>query len=175
MKEKMSVWKANLNNGLILGLIGILYTLAIYFFDLTFNKAQSYVFFLILIVSLFYLVKQYRNNSLNGYISYGQAVGSGVIIFLYFSVISAIFTYILYAFIDPDLVGKQLANAEEMLLQKGMPQDTIDTAMKMQRKLIVPEIMAPLSIFGNMLTGTIMSLLVAIFVRKEGNPLIDVQ
>jgi hypothetical protein len=33
--------------------------------------------------------------------------------------------------------------------------------------------MAPLSIFGSMIQGLIMSLIVAAFVRKEGNPLID--
>jgi hypothetical protein len=33
--------------------------------------------------------------------------------------------------------------------------------------------MAPISIFGNMLYGVIMSLIVAIFAKKEGNPLID--
>jgi len=36
-----------------------------------------------------------------------------------------------------------------------------------------PAIMAPLSIFGSMFQGLIMSLIVAAFVRKEGNPLID--
>ena len=81
--------------------------------------------------------------------------------------------YILYSVIDPGLIDKQLAFGEEMMLKRGLPQEAIDASMKIQKKMLVPEIMAPFSILGNMLTGTIMSLLVAIFVRKEGNPLID--
>ena len=43
--------------------------------------------------------------------------------------------------------------------------------MKIQKKMMKPEIMAPMRLFGNMLYGVIMSLIVAIFVKKEGNPL----
>jgi hypothetical protein len=173
MEEKVSVWKANLTSGLILGLFAVVYTLVMYFLDLTFNKVQGYVFLLVLIVTLYFLVKSYRDNYLHGYITYGQAVGAGVVIFLYFAIISAIFTYILYAVIDPELTTKQLAFVEETLVKRGMNQDLIDTSMNMQKKFLKPEIMAPFSILGNMVTGVIMSLLVAIFVRKEGNPLID--
>ena len=173
MEEKVSVWKASLTNGLILGLLGVVYSLVVYFLDLSFNKVQGYVFLLILIVALFYLVKSYRDNFLHGYINFGQAVGAGVVIFVYYSIISAVFAYILYSVIDPGLIDKQLAFGEEMMLKRGLPQEAIDASMKIQKKMLVPEIMAPFSILGNMLTGTIMSLLVAIFVRKEGNPLID--
>jgi len=173
MEEKVSVWKASLTNGLILGLLGVVYSLVVYFLDLSFNKVQGYVFLLILIVALFYLVKSYRDNFLHGYINFGQAVGAGVVIFVYYSIISAVFAYILYSVIDPGLIDKQLAFGEEMMIKRGLPQEAIDASMKIQKKMLVPGIMAPFSILGNMLTGTIMSLLVAIFVRKEGNPLID--
>ena len=173
MEQKANVWKANLTNGLILGLIGIVYTLVIYFLDLTVNKVQGYVFLLILIVTLYFLVKSYRDNYLHGYMTYGQAVGAGVVIFLYYAVISAIFTYILFALIDPGLIDKQLAAAEELMAKRGIPQEAMDAGLKIQKKMMKPEIMAPMSIFGNMLYGVVMSLIVAIFVKKEGNPLID--
>jgi hypothetical protein len=174
MDEKVSVWKANLNNGLIMGLIGVAYSLVMYFLDLTLNKNQGYFLLLILIVVLFLFVKAYRDNYLHGYMTYGQAVGAGVVIFLYYAIITAIFVYILYKYIDPGLVSKQLANTEEMLEKRGMTQEALDAAMNIQKKLIKPGIMAPFSILGSMVTGVIMSLIVGIFVRKEGNPLIDV-
>lgn len=174
MEKNVSVWKANINNGLILGMLSIVYSLVMYFLDLFFNKTQGYIFLVVLIVALFFMLKSYRDNYLHGYIKYGQSVGAGVIIFLYLSVISAVFTYVLYKFIDPGLVEKQLAIVEEALVNRGMPQQTIDASMAVQRKILVPEIIAPISIFGNMLSGTIISLLVSIFVKKEGNPLIDI-
>lgn len=173
MEQTTNVWKANLTNGLILGLIGIVYTLVIYFLDLTFNRVQGYLFLLVLIVILFFLVKSYRDSYLYGNITYGQAVGAGVVIFLYYSLIIAVFSYILYAVIDPGLIDKQLAFTEELMEKRNMPQEALDAAMNIQRKLIKPGIMVPMGIISNMITGVIMSLIVAIFVRKEGNPLIE--
>jgi hypothetical protein len=56
METNVNVWKANLVNGLILGLIGIVYSLVMYFLDLTFNQLQGWIFYLLLIVVLFFLV-----------------------------------------------------------------------------------------------------------------------
>lgn len=173
MEEKVSVWKANLTNGLILGLVGIVYSLVVYFFDLTLNKVQGYVFLVILIMALYYLIKSYRDNHLHGQMTYGQAVGAGMVIFLYYSIITAIFTWILFAVIDPGLIDKQIAFAEELLQKRGLPQETMDAAMRVQQKMIKPEIIAPMSFLSNMLYGLIMSLIIGIFVKHEGNPLVD--
>jgi len=173
MEQKVNVWKANLNSGLIIGLVGVVYTLLMWFMDLTFNRIQGYVFFVILIFLLFYFIRSYRNNYLGGYITYGQAVGAGVIICLISSIIGAIFTYILYVFIDPELSAKQLAFTEELYAKRGMPQEAMDTALNMAKKFQKPLITAISGILGGVLFGTIITLIVAIFVRKEGNPLID--
>ena len=105
--------------------------------------------------------------------TYGEALGASIIICLYYAIIMAIFTYILYTVIDKGLLDKQLAFAEEMMQKKGLPQATIDAGMAMQKKIMTPAFMAPISIFGNMFWGLIISLIVAAFVRKEGNPLAD--
>ena len=173
MEQKVNAWKTNLTNGLIMGLVGIVYSLIIYFLDLSFNKAQGLVFLVIQIALLYFLLKSYRDNYLHGQITYGQSLGAGVIICLYYAVIMALFTYILYTVIDTGLLSKQLAFTEEALVKKGLPQASIDARMAIQSKIMKPGIMAPLSIFGNMLWGVILSLLVSIFIRKEGNPLID--
>ena len=138
MEEKVNAWKVNLTNGLILGLAGIVYSLVIYFLDLYLNKTQGYIFMLIQVALLFYLLKSYRDNFMHGQISYGQSVGAGVIICLYYGIIMAIFSYILYAIIDPDLVAKQLALAEEAMVKKGAPQAAIDAGMAFTAKIMKP-------------------------------------
>ncbi len=173
MEEKVNVWKANLTNGLILGLVGVVWTLMLYFLNMTFNKVLGYPLLIILGVVLFFLLKSYRDNYKHGMITYGEALGAGLIIFLYYSIIMAIFTYILYAIIDPGLVDKSLAFAEEMLQKRGMPQARIDAGMSIQKKMMTPVFMAPWTILANMFFGFIISLIVAAFVRKEGNPLLD--
>ncbi len=173
MEQKVNVWKANLTNGLILGLTGVVYSLVMYFLDLTFNQVQGYVYIAVQIALLYFLLKSYRDSYMHGQITYGQSVGAGVIITLYCAVIAAIFTYLLYTVIDSGLTEKQLAFIEEKMLAKGAPQEAIDAGMSIQRKIMKPGIMAPVSILGNMFWGTILSLIVSIFIKKEGNPLLD--
>jgi hypothetical protein len=173
MEQKASIWKANLTSGLIIGLVGIVYTLVMWFMDLTFNRTQGYIYFALLIFLLYYFIKSYRDNYLSGYITYGQAVGAGVIICLFSAIIGAIFTYILYTIIDPGLPAKQLAFTEELYTKRGMPQEAMDTALNMAKKFQKPVITAIMGVVGGVFFGTIISLIVAIFVKKEGNPLID--
>jgi amino acid transporter len=144
-----------------------------YFLDLTFNQVQQYVYIVIQIALLFFLLKAYRDNSMHGQITYGQSVGAGVVMSLYSAIIGAIFLYILYTVIDSGLTEKQLAFVEEKMLEKGAPQEAIDAGMAIQRKIMKPEIMAPFSILGGMFWGTILSLIISIFIKREGNPLID--
>jgi len=173
MEQKVNVWKSNLTNGLLLGLAGIVYTLILYFFDQSTNKSLGNAFMIIQLIVLFLLMKSYRDNFMHGMITYGQAVGAGVIICLYSTVIMAVFSYILYAFIDPGLIDKMIAMSEEAGLKKGYTQEQIDMGMKFTKKIMNPPVLAAMSVFIGMFMGTIMSLILAIFVRKEGNPLID--
>jgi hypothetical protein len=173
MEEKVSVWKANLTNGLILGLLSIVYTLVLYFFDLTFNRSLGYIFMVVQIGILFYMLKAYRETQLHGFMTYGQSLGAGVVIILYSTILTTIFTYILYKFIDTGLTAKLLAFTEENMVKRGMPQAQIDAGMAMSKKMLTPEFMLISGFLGSMFFGTIVSLLVSIFTRKEGNPLVE--
>lgn len=173
MENRVSAWKANLNSGIILGLAGVVYTLILYFLDQSLNKNLGYIWFIVLIIALFFLIRSYRDNYLKGFITYGQSLGAGVIIMLYYSIISAVFGYILYKFIDPGLTDKVLALSEEAMIERGLPESAIEQGMKVQAKIMTPGIMNLLGILNNMFFGTILCLIISLFTRKEGNPLID--
>jgi hypothetical protein len=172
MENHTSVLKANFNSGLIMGLFAVIYTLIIYVIDIMFNPYQGYVFYIVQAVVLFIFIKSYRENYKNGFITYGQAFTSGVVISLFTAIIYAIFIYILYAFIDTDLINKQLAFVEETFVKAGLPQAFIDSGLKMQKKFLQPEIYAPTKLFSSFLSGTIISLFVAIFIKKENSAII---
>ena len=173
MEQEINAWKTNLTNGLILGLVGIVYTFIVYFLDLTFSTYQGYIGMVIQLVVLFFLLKSYRDNFRHGQITYGQSVGAGVIIYVYYAVIMAIFGYLLYTVIDPGLMKKALAVAEAKMASKGLPQAQIDTAMTLTSKMMKPAFTAIFGLFGTMISGTIISLIVSIFIKRETNPLID--
>ncbi len=173
MEEKVNIWKANMTNGLILGLAGVVFSLVLYFLDLTLNKSVGYLIFPIQLILLYFLLKGYRDNFLHGQITYGQAVGAGVVIFVYYSIIIAIYTYLLFTVIDPGLVKKSLAIAEEAMSKRGLPQEQIDAGMAFTAKLMKPVVFVISGFFGSMFFGVIWTLIVSVFVKKEGNPLID--
>ncbi|MFN8241742.1 MAG: DUF4199 domain-containing protein [Bacteroidales bacterium] len=173
MEEKVSVWKANLTNGIILGLIGVVFSLLLYFLDQMTNKGLGYLLILVNFVILFFMIKSFRDNYRHGFLTYGQSLGAGVVILLYSTIISVIFTYILYKYIDPGLVAKSIAASEEAMVKRGMTQEQIDMGLTFTKKFMTPEIMAISGLVFGMFFGTIGVLIVSIFTRKEGNPLID--
>ena len=91
MEQKRSLWKENLNYGIIMGLITVVFSVLTYMFDLTFKTWIIWPSMLLSIVVLFFLLRSYRDHYNNGYISYGKSVGAGVIISIYAAIISAIF------------------------------------------------------------------------------------
>lgn len=173
MEEKRSLWKETLNYGIILGLVSVGLSVLTYMFDLTFKTWLMWPMMLISVLVLFFLLRSYRDHYNNGYISYGKSVGAGVIINLYGAIISAIFVYVLYAFIDPGLMDKSLAIAEERMVARGMPESTIEQAMQVQSKMIKPWFTAMMSVINGVFMGLILSLIVSLFVMKKGNPLLD--
>jgi len=168
--QNVSPWKANLNWGLILGFVTVIYTAILYFANQMFNQSLGYLSILIMIVILFFGIKAYRDQYKGGYMKYGQAVGAGVIISLYASILSAIFTIVLYKLIDPDLINKLYAFTEQRILDRGTPEEQLEIAMQFSKVFLNPYIMAGMAIVNGLFVGLIISLIEAIFLKKEGAP-----
>jgi hypothetical protein len=142
-------------------------------FDLTFKTWIIWPSLLIGVLVLFFLLRSYRDHYNNGYISYGKSVGAGVVISVYAALITAVYIYVLYAFIDPGLMEKSLAVAVEKMIEKGIPEAGIEKAMEMQAKMMKPWFTAMMGTISSVFYGLILSLIVSLFIMKKGNPLID--
>ena len=173
MEEKRSVWKETLNYGIILGLISVGLSVLTYMFDLTFKTWITWPSLLISILVLYFLLRSYRDHYNNGYITYGKSVGAGVVINIYAAIITAIYVFVLYSFIDPGLVDKSLAVAEQRMIDRGIPDSAIDQAMQVQAKIIKPWFTSLMSTISSVFYGLIVSLIVSLFIMKKGNPLLD--
>jgi hypothetical protein len=173
MEEKRSIWKETLNYGIILGLISVVFSVLTYMLDLTFETWIILPSLVISLVVLYLMLRSYRDHYNNGFISYGRSVGAGVVINLYAVIIAAIYIYVLYSFIDPGLVDKQLAIAEEKMIARGMPEAAMDSALQMQSKLMKPWFTSVMTVVNGVFFGLLMSLLVSLFIMKKGNPLLD--
>jgi len=168
--KPVSVWKGTLNSALMLGFVLVIYTLVLYFLDKTFSTGLGLLSLVIMIGGLFLGIKSFRDDSRGGILSYGQSVGAGTVISLYVGIISAVFTYILYTVIDPDLMEKGFTFAEERLIEQGRLSDAmIEQQMQLIRKISSPLISAISGVIGSVFMGVIISLIVAIFVKRDGD------
>lgn len=156
-------------HGVFLGLSLIVLQTIFYLIDVRFDSTLGYVTYAILIGGIFIAIRQYRDTLNGGYITYGRAVGYGVLVALLAGIISSLFTFVLYQFIDPNLIGKLILESEEKLLASGMPEDQLEMAMEMNRKMFTPTLLSIMGILGQTFMGLVFSLVLAVFLKKEGN------
>ena len=165
-ENKSNVWKSSLNWGLIIGIILVIYSVIMFFLGLNLEKWVEWVGFIIMIGGIIYSTKDYRDKELGGYITYGQALGYGTLVILFAGIIAAIYSYVEATIIDPDIIMKKMEIIEEQLIEKGMPDEQIEMAIEIQKKLMKPGIMFLMAIPGSAFAGFIISLITSIFLKK---------
>lgn len=168
MEEKpVSLMKSSLTYGIYLGIVSILFSVVIYVLGYTFEKWVQYASYPITIGAIIWAQIAYRK-SLGNEMTYGQALGIGIMTVVFASVLSAIYTYILFAFIDPSLQEQLRLVTEQRIVEQGnVPEEQLDTVVEMMTKFQKPWIMAVSVIFMSALIGLVVSLITGIFTKKN--------
>jgi hypothetical protein len=168
MEQKSTFWKSAMIYGLYLGIFFTLYSVILYVAGQSQNKTLGYASILLYIIGITIAQIQYRNRELNGTITYGQALGFGVAIMLFSGIISALYTLIIFN-LDPNLIEQIKAAQEEAMLKKGLTEEQIEAAMAISVKMMSPAWMSIMGLFGSVFSGTIISLITSIFIKKQPN------
>lgn len=173
MEEKsVSVWKSSLSYGLFLGIALVLISVLYYATGNNFAKSSGWIGWGIMIAGVVIAQLQFRKQ-LGGYMSYGQALGVGILTMLFASVITGFFTYLLYAVIDPSLQEQaRLVMEEQLVTQRNVPEEQLDMMMEMVSRFDDPAVMFVMNIFSGALTGLLISLLTSIFTQKKSEEFI---
>ena len=171
--QKNTTLKSTMNYGLLLGLALILFSLILYIFDVydppTWVTVLNYA---VVFAGIVYGTIKHRDDDLGGEISYGKALGTGVLITLFASIISSFFILILSTVIDPSYMENIYRVMEEAMYEQGLTMDQIDDAMVMMQKFQNPVVMFIMGVVGFTFFGTLFSLITSIFIKKE-KPLFD--
>lgn len=115
-------------------------------------------FFTIIALTLFvFALLEKRNKDLGGKMTWFQGVASGMIISVVVTILSPLSQYITHKFITPDYFKNAIAYAVE---NKGMSQENAETWFSFKSYLIQ-------SAFGALGMGTVISAIVALFIRKK--------
>ena len=164
-----SLFQNALYFGVITGIVYILVSMLYYVLDVDRTGWVNYITFVVLIAGIFFGTKTFRDKFSGGFLSYGRCLGSGVLISLVVGVIMAVFTYLFYAYFDTGELARLIEATEQNMVDKGMTDEQIDQAMAISSKFMTPLTMSVSLIFGMVFWGTIFSLILSIFLKKEND------
>lgn len=119
---------------------------------------------------LYLCLKNWRDQHNGGYIRYGQSLSAGILFMFFASVIYGFYNVIYLTWIDPTAVDRMLDLMEEGYYKGGYSEEQVSAAMKFAGKLHGPGMQFFSVIIGTTFIGVIISLIVSIFIRKEGDP-----
>ncbi len=171
-ENKRSVIMPSLMNGIYLGLALIIFSLLLFIGDVDQESKITWLSYLIMAGGLYYAMVSYRDKYAGGFLSYGQAFGAGFWTGLFASILAAIFTYFYFAEINPGLVDEIITKAEESILagNPDISDEDLDRALSMTARFTTPAMLTVWSFIANVILATILSLIIAIFARRERNP-----
>ena len=157
--------------GLIISFALVAISVIVYIAGMSTNKAIGWVNYILMFVGVIFATKVFRDEKCGGYISFGTAFKFGFFTLFLVGVITAIYTYVFFSFIAPELTGKILTQVENDMLNSGQSEEQIEMAMSYTRKFMTPGWMVAWVLVGSVFMGAIFSLISAAVVKKENQDL----
>lgn len=157
--------------GLIISLTMVAFSIIIYVAGLSTNKAVGWVNYILMLVGAIFATKTYRDEKCGGYISFGRAFSFGYLTLIFVGIVTAIYTYIFFKYIAPELIDEILKQVEDQMLSSGRTDEEVEMAMGYTKKFMNPDWMAIWVIGGTLFLGAILSLISAAIVKKENTEL----
>ncbi|MDP4185862.1 MAG: DUF4199 domain-containing protein, partial [Bacteroidota bacterium] len=118
-------------HGLFLGLALVLVSVILYLTGNYASKGLGLITYVVLVGGLLWAQYDFRRYQPGGYCPYGKALGYGTVVVLFSSVLTAIYTLVLLAYLDKGLIDQLKTIQEETLLSKGYSPDMVQQQMDM--------------------------------------------
>jgi len=151
---------------LVWTICGAVFQLILFFSGFQTEKLETgqYLQWLGLIIAaavLWFGIKAVRDEKPERPLGYGQRVGAGVMISLYAGLMSAVYAWFHFKFINVNFADYTIASTRAKWAAKGLSASQMDTAEKFTRNLLRPEVQAVLAPIMTVILGTILSLIIA--------------
>ncbi len=172
------IFKNAMTSGLILGVLQSTLILIVYLMGVDIIRppfAISVLNYIFVICGIIYGTRKYRDESLDGAISYSKALGFGVLVCVFAGIIYGIYMIIHMHFIDTDYLTKFMSAAEEEYYKAGFSEKQIEDAMLMLGSIQKPVIMVLFTVFGSVAMGFLFSLVTSAFLKKKPSVFVNNQ
>ncbi|MDX9906164.1 MAG: DUF4199 domain-containing protein [Bacteroidales bacterium] len=168
MENKPNTLMICLGYGVIIALAGIVFSLILFVTGA--DETQSWMqnlTYIITLAGILWAQYNYRNKYNNGFITYGEAFKIGLLTVLFLSVITSIYTFIFFKFIDPGAMNEIMLKAEQSMLDQGRTDMEIEQGMKFMQMVNNVGWYTFFGFLGTFVIGIIISLITSAFIKKE--------
>lgn len=165
---KAPFWKPALIYGAIVGFVGILLSVILYFMNMTTESWVQWVSLAVSLAVMIYCLVAYRREYLGGYASFGQIYLMALVIGIISTILGSAFAYLLYAVIDPELMDKVRLVAEDRVLNNPRIPENMhaDILERMEGRFTPARIVRTALIWGTVMWA-IIGLVLAAFIKKS--------
>lgn len=164
--------KTSLTYGAYSAIVTALINLGLYFTGYQTEKlarGQSFQWIGIALFLLFILLgtREVRDARGDQGLSYGRALGTGMLIAVFAGVFGGLYSFFHFTFINPEYAQYAAQMTRAQLEAKGnIPADQIDKIVEFSSVFLKPWAIAAMSIVGSLFTGLLASLITAIFMKR---------
>ncbi len=171
--EQKSTFLPAVQFGLLTGLAMVVYTLILYLAGVDLHSYWNLFSYILFIGGLYWGMSSIREKQLEGVMSYGKAFGTGFLITLFAAILLAIYAYFYLQYINPSALAKASAEAENKILASNpnISDADLQKALDMVKIFTNPIMSAVTQFISNLIAGTIFSLIIAIFAKREDRTL----
>jgi hypothetical protein len=158
--------------GAIGGLLSFIFTLITKYTGLEDDFSEtlgwvSTIFTLLINVTILVLALREVRSENDGFMTYGQGLGSSALLGAIWGVIAGVFNYIYLQFIDQGVIQKQLDLARERLEEQGLTESQIEDAEKITKMMMGPGVQFVIVVLVTILFMFILGLIVSGVLKRE--------
>ena len=163
MSTKGIVLKWGLVGGAVTIVIGILSTVI----GLTESKFIQYLSVLLMLVIIVFALFEYRDKLGGGFASFKGLFKVGLMIGLIIAFITAIWTYVNFKFINPELLDKIILAKKINLEEMNLSQLDFENSLALLKKAVNPFGLAIRNFVTELFTSTMVSFVSALVIRNN--------
>jgi hypothetical protein len=167
--ENKSVFLPSFTYGLIIAVVLIVFKLILYLLDIDEQSYWQMFYYVIFAFGIVWVEFFMRNQRLDGYITFGKAFLVGFYASLAVALVMAVYSYVYMSYINPGMIDEILSKTEEQIIEKNpdISDEDLSTALDMTVTFMKPGMMAAMSMLGTLITGALLSLVAAVFVKRK--------
>lgn len=171
--EEKSTFSLALQFGLLTGLVLIVFTLILFLAGAGDKSPLRFISLILYIGMLYWGMVNIRDRQLEGVMSYGKAFSTGFWIALFASILVAIFMIFYMKYIDTGATARAITAAENKILARNpnISDADLNKALGMVKMFTNPFISAITTLIWEVIIGTVLSLIIAIFAKREDKTL----